>query len=97
MTTELYTIVTHRTLLLSKQSPTLRIQMLADLHRKPVTQFIITIAQSVVRPRVKTFEIYVYNKTPRHKRYNDVIYDNTLKAKWPEKKIVPVEQTTSGC
>lgn len=97
MTKEHYTIVTHRTLLLSKQSSTLRIRMLADLHRKPVTQFITTIAQSVVKARVKTLEVNVYNKPPSHKRYNGVIYDNTLTVKQPEKRIVPVEQTTSGC
>lgn len=55
--------------------------MLADLHRKPVTQFITKIAQCVVKAIVKTFEVDVYNKTPRHKRYNNVIYDNTLKVK----------------
>lgn len=47
--------------------------MLADLHRKPVTQFITTIAQSVVKARVKTLEVDVYNKTQRHKGYNGVI------------------------
>lgn len=53
--------------------------MLADLHRKPVTPFITTIAQSAVKARLKAFE--VYNKPPRHKRYNGVIYDSTLKVK----------------
>lgn len=42
--------------------------MLADLHGKPVTQFITAIAQSMVKARVKTFEVDVDNKTPRHKK-----------------------------